>query len=48
MEKAQDRKKRSNLEDPKGINKNLNPFFVLTTSEILDVAACTDIRLGNY
>jgi hypothetical protein len=47
MEKAQDRKKKANLESTKGINKTLNPFFVLTTSEILEAAECVDVRLGN-
>jgi hypothetical protein len=47
MEKAQDRKKKTNLENTKGIDKSLNPFSILTTVEILEIAECVDISLGK-
>jgi hypothetical protein len=47
LEKAQDRKNRVNLENSKGINKDPNPFSMLTASEIIEVAECVDICLGK-
>jgi hypothetical protein len=44
LEKAQDRKKKVNLEEPNGISHN--PFSVLS-SEIYEIALDTGIILGN-
>jgi hypothetical protein len=47
IEKAQDRKKKANLEDLQGIPKPMNQFIVLSNSEISNVAARTGISLGS-
>jgi hypothetical protein len=47
LEKAQDKKKKVNLESNQGIPKSLNPFCALSFPEITDVAAKTGIRLGS-
>jgi hypothetical protein len=47
MEKAQDRKKKANLDDIQGISKPINQFYVLSTSEISNVAARIGISLGS-
>jgi hypothetical protein len=47
MEKAQERKIKVILEGNKGIVKNTNPFSALSTSEVLEAAECTGVRLGN-
>jgi hypothetical protein len=44
LEKVQDRKKKANLEEPKGIS--CNPFSILSTSIISDIAQDTGIVLG--
>jgi hypothetical protein len=47
IEKAQDRKKKANLEDLQGIPKPMNQFIVLSNSEISNVVARTGISLGS-
>jgi hypothetical protein len=46
LEKAQERKKRTNLEGSKGMNKNSNPFSVLAINEITNIAECVGVSLG--
>jgi hypothetical protein len=46
LEKAQDRKKQINLEETKGINRNHNPFSLLSSSEISDIADVVGVNLG--
>jgi hypothetical protein len=45
MEKAQDRKKKTNLEDPKGIA--YNPFSVLIVEDVTTIALDSGIVLGS-
>jgi hypothetical protein len=45
LEKAQDRKKKTNLEKPKGITQN--SFFLLSAQEFSDIARDTGISLGR-
>jgi hypothetical protein len=47
LKKAQDRKKKTNLDGNQGIPKPLNPFSVLSISEIPEVAAQTSVSLGS-
>jgi hypothetical protein len=44
LEKAQDRKKKTNLEEPQGISHN--PFSVLSISDVNEIASDVGIRLG--
>jgi hypothetical protein len=45
LEKAHDRKKKTNLEEPKGIT--YNSFSLLSAQELSDIARDTDIGLGK-
>jgi hypothetical protein len=45
LEKAQDRKKKTNLEEPKGITQN--SFSLLSAQEFSNVARDTGISLGR-
>jgi hypothetical protein len=45
LEKAQDRKKKTNLEEPKGITQN--SFSLLSAQEFSDIARDTGIGLGR-
>jgi hypothetical protein len=47
MEKAQERKKKVNLEGSKGNTKSYNPFSVLSNSDISALAEVTGVRLGK-
>jgi hypothetical protein len=47
LEKAQDRKKRTNLEGPKGNSRSQNPFSILSNTEILNVARTVGIQTGQ-
>jgi hypothetical protein len=47
LEKAQERKKKANLDDCKGNSKTYNPFSVLLNHEISSLAEVTGISLGN-
>ncbi|TVT99235.1 hypothetical protein EJB05_55411, partial [Eragrostis curvula] len=47
MQRAQDLRKEWNLEAKKGMNKNFNPFSVLSVSEITTVADVVGINLGE-
>jgi hypothetical protein len=44
LEKAQDRKKKTNLEEPKGISHN--PFSILSKSAVSEIVADVGIKLG--
>jgi hypothetical protein len=45
LEKAQNRKKRSNLEEPKGLSHN--PFSILSIADISEIAQDTGVVLGK-
>jgi hypothetical protein len=47
LEKAQERKKMVNLEDPKGMTISFNPFSVLSSYEISKVAKNIGVSLGS-
>jgi hypothetical protein len=47
LEKAQDRKKKMNLEGGKGNSKSYNPFSVLSHSDIAQIAKDVGVSLGS-
>jgi hypothetical protein len=47
MEKAQERKKKTNLDGCKGNSKSYNPFYIPSNSDISSLAEVTSVSLGN-